>query len=68
MNRDNTYIYGLHAVESVLKRSPGDVRELWVDARRQDKRMAHILELAGSNNLKVSPVDKSELDDRVPEG
>ncbi|WP_455218239.1 23S rRNA (guanosine(2251)-2'-O)-methyltransferase RlmB [Kaarinaea lacus] len=68
MNRDNTYIYGLHAVESALQRSPGDVLELWVDSRRQDRRIAQVLELAGRNNLKVHPVDKGELDDRVPDG
>ena len=62
------YIYGLHAVESALQRSPDDVLELWVDAKRHDKRMTHVLELAQRKGVKIHSVDKRELEDKVPEG
>lgn len=62
------YIYGLHAVESALQSSPDDVLELWVDARRHDKRMAHIMGLAKRKGVKTHSVDKRELEDLVPEG
>jgi 23S rRNA (guanosine2251-2'-O)-methyltransferase len=62
------YIYGLHTVESVLKRTPDDVPELWVDSKRQDKRISHILSLAKRAGITVHAVDKRELDTLVPEG
>lgn len=62
------YIYGLHAVESALKRSPEDVLALWVDAKRHDRRMALILELAKRHGVKIQTVDKHELADMIPEG
>lgn len=62
------YLYGLHAVQSTLERSPESVLELWVDAKRHDKRMAGILELAESAGITVHLVDKRELDKKVPDG
>jgi 23S rRNA (guanosine2251-2'-O)-methyltransferase len=62
------YIYGLHAVESALKRSPDDIPELWVDAKRQDKRIAQILGQAKQSGITVHSVDKRELETLVPEG
>lgn len=64
----NEYIYGLHAVEAAIQRTPEHVPELWVDTRRHDKRMAHILELAKLKSIVVHAVDKRELDALVPEG
>jgi 23S rRNA (guanosine2251-2'-O)-methyltransferase len=62
------YLYGLHAVQSTLERSPEAVLELWVDAKRHDKRMAGILELAESAGVTFHLVDKRELDKKVPDG
>ncbi|MCB1855911.1 MAG: 23S rRNA (guanosine(2251)-2'-O)-methyltransferase RlmB, partial [Halieaceae bacterium] len=40
------YIYGIHAVDSLLRQNPAAVRMLWVQQGREDKRMARLLELA----------------------
>jgi len=66
------YLYGLHAVQSVLERSPDSVSELWVDAKRSakqnDKRMALVLQLAETAGCSVHSVDKHKLDGMAPEG
>lgn len=62
------YIFGLHAVESAIEQAPDDVTGLWVDAKRHDKRMVHILELARQKGIKVHTVDKHELATMVTEG
>ena len=32
------YIYGIHAVDSLLRRNPRAVQRLWVQAGREDRR------------------------------
>lgn len=61
-------IFGLHAVEAALEKSPDTVQELWVDAKRHDKRIIRILELAERAGIKVCSVDKGELEERAPDG
>jgi 23S rRNA (guanosine2251-2'-O)-methyltransferase len=62
------YLYGLNAVQAVLEHSPRGVSEIWVDAKRHDKRMAGILELAESVGVTVHSVDKRELEKLAPDG
>jgi 23S rRNA (guanosine2251-2'-O)-methyltransferase len=62
------YLYGLHAIQAVLEKAPDSVSELWVDAGRRDKRIAHILELASHAGVTVHSVAKHELDRMVPDG
>jgi len=65
------YLYGLHAVQSALERSPESVSELWIDAKRSiknDKRMARILQLAQSAGCIVHSVEKITLDSLAPDG
>ena len=62
------YLYGLHAIQAVLEKAPESVSELWVDAGRHDKRIAHILDLASQTGVTVHSVAKHELDRMVPDG
>lgn len=62
------YLYGLHAIQGVLEKAPESVSELWVDAGRHDKRVAHILELARQSGITVQSVAKRELETMVPDG
>lgn len=55
-------VIGFHAVQARIKIKPESVREIYVDATRDDKRMAALMELAKSKNLRVMSVDGKRLD------
>lgn len=61
-------IFGFHAVTSALRKRPADIRELWVDKGRADDRIHLLLETAGSHNIRVHHVNKSQLDSLVSNG
>lgn len=58
-------VYGLHAVRALLQRSPGRVRRLQVDARRDDPRMRELQKLAQQQGLKVERVEAKLLAGRL---
>ena len=55
-------IFGFHAVGARLRTRPDSVRELFVDAKRDDKRMQALQETAKTKNLRVMTVDGKRLD------
>lgn len=55
-------IYGFHAVTSRLRQSPDSVKELYVDAARDDRRMQELLKSAESRAAKIMRVDEKRLD------
>jgi 23S rRNA (guanosine2251-2'-O)-methyltransferase len=59
------YIYGIHAVDSLLRRNPRSVQRLWVQAGREDKRIASLLELAANQGVPVARKPKKFLDEKV---
>jgi 23S rRNA (guanosine2251-2'-O)-methyltransferase len=59
-------VFGLHAVRSLLERSPARVSLLLALESRADARMQAILELAEKANVPVRRVARTELDERVP--
>ncbi len=58
----NPYIFGLHAVESLLKNQPERILRIVVLADRQDKKIEAIIRLAKSQNISVNQGSKAELD------
>jgi len=58
-------VAGLHSVRTALKHE-GAVTEIWVEARRQDRRIREILQLAKEVGLKATKVPKEELDALAP--
>lgn len=61
-------VYGLHAVRTLMTRSPARLRRLCVDARRDDPRMRELLQLAQQVGVKPERVDAKLLQARVGEG
>ncbi len=59
-------VFGLHAVRSLLERSPARVSLLLALQSRADTRMQAILELAEKANVPVRRVARAELDERAP--
>ena len=55
-------IFGFHAVGARLRTRPESVREIYVDAKRDDKRMQALQETAKAKALRVMAVDAKRLD------
>lgn len=58
-------IYGIHAVDNLLRRSPERIIALNVQHDRKDKRMQSLLELAANQGVSVKSLSKRGLDDLV---
>ena len=58
-------VFGIHAVRSLLLRSPARVRRLLVDARREDPRVSELLQLAQSAGLSAERADTKSIAGRV---
>lgn len=58
-------VYGLHAVESLLRNQPDDIQRLYLQAGRNDKRLVALESLAGDAGLSVIRLERSDLDDLV---
>ena len=59
--------FGIHAVDSLLRRAPQRVLSLFVQTDRNDKRIQSLLTLAKNQGVSVTRVPKSDLDTQVAE-
>ncbi len=59
------YVYGIHAVDSLLRHQPRTVRQLWVREGREDRRAAALLELARNQGVPVAQGSRQALDEMV---
>lgn len=55
-------IYGFHAVTSRLRQSAGSVKEVYLDAAREDRRAHELVKTAESRGARVMRVDEKRLD------
>ena len=60
------WVYGIHAVDSLLRKTPKDVQRLLLQEDRRDKRMANLLELGRNQGVSIERVPRAVLDDLVP--
>jgi 23S rRNA (guanosine2251-2'-O)-methyltransferase len=58
-------VYGLHAVEALLKHNHDSILELLVQQGRSDARMEALIERAGRLNVGISEVPRSVLDEKT---
>jgi 23S rRNA (guanosine2251-2'-O)-methyltransferase len=59
------YIYGIHAVDSLLRRNSKSVQRLWIQQGRDDKRISKLLELARNQGVPVDHIARPALDQMV---
>jgi len=59
------YVYGIHAVDSLLRRNARAVQRLLLQTGREDKRITGLLELARNQGVAVVREARAELDKRV---
>ena len=55
-------IYGVHAVEALLRHHPKRVKQIWLSEGRSEPRIQALLELAGQNRVAVGQAERRELD------
>ena len=60
-------VYGIHAVDVILRRSPQRIISLSIQSDRKDKRIQGILSLAQNQGVAVDRVTKADLDEMVSE-
>jgi len=58
-------VFGIHAVRSLLQRSPQRLRRLFIDSRRDDPRTRELLQLAQAAGIKPERADARALIARV---
>lgn len=56
-------VYGVHAVEALLRHHPKRVKQLWLAEGRGDPRVQTLLGLAAENRVPVGNKDRRELDE-----
>jgi 23S rRNA (guanosine2251-2'-O)-methyltransferase len=61
-------IFGLHAVAAALHHQPDEVRELWADRGRQDRRVETLLRDAQERGVTVHRIARREMDQLAPPG
>ncbi len=59
------YIFGIHAVDSLLRTRPRTVQRLWIQSGREDKRIRTLVELAQNQGVPVAREPKKDLDEMV---
>ena len=59
------YIYGIHAVDSLLRTNPKSVQRLWVQLDRDDRRICLVLELAQNQGVPIAREPREDLDAMV---
>lgn len=56
-------VYGVHAVEALLRHHPRRVKQLWLAEGRQDPRVQTLVELATQQRISVGQRERRELDE-----
>ena len=56
-------VYGVHAVEALLRHHPRRVKQLWLAEGRQDPRVQVLVELATQQRISVGQRERRELDE-----
>ena len=55
-------IYGVHAVEALLRHHPKRVKQIWLAEGRSEPRLQNLIALAGENRVPVGNAERRELD------
>jgi 23S rRNA (guanosine2251-2'-O)-methyltransferase len=58
----NDWVYGLHAVDALLKHSPDAILQLYILQGRSDERLSAILERVANVGIPVAELSRADLD------
>lgn len=62
----NHWIGGIHSVRAALNQGNGGIEEIWVERRREDRRLRALLDLARAAEVPVRAVEHRELERVLP--
>jgi 23S rRNA (guanosine2251-2'-O)-methyltransferase len=62
MSQSKLFVFGLHAVESLLAKQPERVTHLYLQKERHDHKIQFVLELAKKQNIGIELIPRHELD------
>jgi 23S rRNA (guanosine2251-2'-O)-methyltransferase len=62
MNKKQPIVFGLHAVEALLKKHPDRIVRICVYQERNDQKIQAITQLAKAKNIKIELLSRQELD------
>jgi len=54
-------IYGIHAVESAIRKQPENILQVFVQQGRNDKRIKQILDLAKNSGVSIQPISNDKI-------
>jgi 23S rRNA (guanosine2251-2'-O)-methyltransferase len=57
-----THLFGIHAVQAALEYAPQTIKQIWVDAQRQDQRLGKLLEELAKQGLFPDKTERRKLD------
>jgi 23S rRNA (guanosine2251-2'-O)-methyltransferase len=66
-NNTNKFLYGFHAVQALVEKTPEQVREIYFQNDKQDQRIRQLLQLATQKKIKLQTKSRHELDALVSE-
>ncbi len=60
-------VYGLHAIEALIKQSPEEIQTLLIQKERRDQRMNQLIDLAQTQHVSIQRVALEQLEKYAPE-
>lgn len=61
------YIYGIHAVESMLRNNCEDLLQVWIAQGRKDKRVQEITRLAEKSGISLESISPDKMKKKCPD-
>lgn len=61
------YIYGIHAIESMLKNNCEGILQIWIAKGRSDKRVHKILGLAENTGISIESISVDKMKNKCPD-
>lgn len=64
MAKNDEFVFGIHAINALMKRSPERFIELWLLKGREDERLKPIINLARKYGISIQLANRKVLDDK----
>jgi 23S rRNA (guanosine2251-2'-O)-methyltransferase len=62
---NSEFIFGIHAIQSVLEEKPGDIKEVWTSAPVKNKRILNILKTVKAHKIPIKNTSRENIDKKI---